>query len=135
LPGSAVTIVDDWHVAGLSGTGSCSFAVDGLFVPDRMTAALPPVHRRGGPRHSLVEFQFTPTVGLLSGVARRSLAEIREQAVAKWRPYQTGTVAERPYFQHVLAELDVKLSAARLRVSDIVGILDHGFRRSGSLGR
>lgn len=112
-PSSAVTLVDDWHVAGLSGTGSCSFAVDGLFVPDHMVSALPPVHRRGGPRHSLIEFQFTPTIGLLSGVARGSLTEIREQSVAKWRPYQTGTVAERPYFQHVLAELDVKLSAAR----------------------
>jgi alkylation response protein AidB-like acyl-CoA dehydrogenase len=112
-PRSAVTLIDDWHVAGLSGTGSCSFTVDGLFVPDHLTSALPPVSRRGGPRHSLIEFQFTPSIGFLSGVARRSLTEIREQAVAKWRPYQTGTVAERPYFQHVLGELDVKLSAAR----------------------
>jgi alkylation response protein AidB-like acyl-CoA dehydrogenase len=112
-PSSAVTLVDDWHVAGLSGTGSCSFTVDGLFVPDRMAATLPPAHWRGGPRHSLPEFQFTPTIGFLSGVARRSLAEICQQAAAKRRPYQAGTVAERPYFQHVLAELDVKLSAAR----------------------
>jgi alkylation response protein AidB-like acyl-CoA dehydrogenase len=71
-PSSAIALVDDWHVAGLSGTGSCSFTVDGLFVPDHMVSALPPVHRRGGPRHSLIEFQFTPTIGLLSGVARRS---------------------------------------------------------------
>jgi alkylation response protein AidB-like acyl-CoA dehydrogenase len=111
-PSSAVTLVDDWHVSGLSGTGSCSFTVDGLFVPDHMVTALPPASRRGGPRHSLIEFQFTPTIGLLSGVARRSLTEIREQAAAKRRPSQAGTVAERPYFQHVLAELDVKLSAA-----------------------
>jgi alkylation response protein AidB-like acyl-CoA dehydrogenase len=112
-PTSAVTLVDDWHVAGLSGTGSCSFIADGLLVPDHMTSPLPPVHTRGGPRHSLFEFQFTPTIGFLSGTARRSLTEICEQAVAKRRPGQAGTVAERPYFQHVLAELDVKLSAAR----------------------
>jgi alkylation response protein AidB-like acyl-CoA dehydrogenase len=112
-PRSAVTLVDDWHVAGLSATGSCSFTLDGLFVPDHMVTTLPPARRRGGPRHSIIEFQFTPTIGLLSGAARRSLTEIRDQAAAKWRPYQAGAVAERPYFQHVLAELDVKLSAAR----------------------
>jgi alkylation response protein AidB-like acyl-CoA dehydrogenase len=112
-PASAVTLVDDWHVAGLSGTGSCSFTADSLFVPDHMTVALPPAPQRGGPRHSRVEFMGSPFIGFLSGVARRSLTEIREQAAAKRRPGQAGTVAERPYFQHVLAELDVKLSAAR----------------------
>lgn len=112
-PTSEVTVVDDWHVAGLSGTGSCSFTAENLFVPDRMVCALPPVPQRGGPRYSLFAFQGTPVIGFLSGVARRSLTEIGEQAAAKVRPFVTGTVAERPYFHHVLGELDVKLSAAR----------------------
>lgn len=33
VPRRDVTIIDDWHVAGLSGTGSKSFVIDALFVP------------------------------------------------------------------------------------------------------
>lgn len=34
VPKGAVTVVDDWYVVGLCGTGSKSFEVDDLFVPD-----------------------------------------------------------------------------------------------------
>jgi alkylation response protein AidB-like acyl-CoA dehydrogenase len=33
VPKSSVTVVDDWHVAGLAGTGSKSFVVDDVLVP------------------------------------------------------------------------------------------------------
>jgi alkylation response protein AidB-like acyl-CoA dehydrogenase len=33
VPKSAVTVVDDWHVAGLAGTGSKSFVIDDALVP------------------------------------------------------------------------------------------------------
>ena len=34
VPMSDVTIIDDWHVIGMSGTGSKSFAVEDVFVPE-----------------------------------------------------------------------------------------------------
>ncbi len=34
IPKSDVTLLDDWKVVGLAGTGSKSFIVDGAFVPD-----------------------------------------------------------------------------------------------------
>jgi len=34
IPTKEITINDDWHVAGLKGTGSCSVAVKDLFVPE-----------------------------------------------------------------------------------------------------
>lgn len=33
IPKSDVTVIDDWHVVGLAGTGSKSFRVEGAFVP------------------------------------------------------------------------------------------------------
>jgi len=33
VPKSAVTVVDDWHVAGLAGTGSKSFIVEDVLIP------------------------------------------------------------------------------------------------------
>ena len=33
VPKSAVTVVDDWHVAGLAGTGSKSFVAENVLVP------------------------------------------------------------------------------------------------------
>lgn len=33
VPKSAVTVIDDWHVAGLAGTGSKSFVVDDVLIP------------------------------------------------------------------------------------------------------
>jgi resorcinol 4-hydroxylase (FADH2) len=34
VPRGAATLIDDWHVAGLAGTGSKSFALDHVFVPE-----------------------------------------------------------------------------------------------------
>jgi alkylation response protein AidB-like acyl-CoA dehydrogenase len=34
VPRAAATLIDDWHVAGLAGTGSKSFALDEVFVPE-----------------------------------------------------------------------------------------------------
>jgi alkylation response protein AidB-like acyl-CoA dehydrogenase len=34
IPKGDITLVDDWHVLGLTGTGSKTFVVDGAFVPE-----------------------------------------------------------------------------------------------------
>jgi 3-hydroxy-9,10-secoandrosta-1,3,5(10)-triene-9,17-dione monooxygenase len=34
IPKRDLALIDDWHVMGLAGTGSKSFVVDGVFVPD-----------------------------------------------------------------------------------------------------
>ncbi|MEU1628507.1 acyl-CoA dehydrogenase family protein [Streptomyces sp. NPDC020096] len=112
-PACEVTVIDDWHVSGLSGSGSCSFSVDGLFVPEHRTYTFPPRQRRGGAKYTLPEFNFSGMIGLMAGIARRSLDEISALARSKRRPFSTGTVADRGYFQHTIGELETELRAAR----------------------
>ncbi|MFI2188320.1 acyl-CoA dehydrogenase family protein [Streptomyces sioyaensis] len=129
-PASDVNLVDDWHVAGLSGSGSCSFSVDHLFVPEHRTYNFPPRQLRGGPKYMIPEFAFSGMIGLMAGIARRSLDDIADLARTKRRPFSTGTVADRPHVQHTLGELDTELKAARAYslqlLSDIWAICARG---------
>ena len=45
FPRSAATILDTWHTFGMRGTGSTDFAVQDLFVPDRLTAPICPLEK------------------------------------------------------------------------------------------
>ena len=56
VPIAEVDVHDDWHVAGLCGTGSCTYAVTDVFVPDRRrvvcgAAARILLQRQCGPTH------------------------------------------------------------------------------------
>ena len=42
LPRTAAKILDAWHTFGMRGTGSTDYAVQDLFVPDRLTVQWPP---------------------------------------------------------------------------------------------
>jgi indole-3-acetate monooxygenase len=44
FPRSAATILDTWHTVGMRGTGSADIAVNDLFVPDRLTTPVGPLH-------------------------------------------------------------------------------------------
>src|SRR6185437_60004 len=37
VPKVQAEVIDNWHVAGLQGTGSLDFSVDGIFVPSELT--------------------------------------------------------------------------------------------------
>src|ERR1700728_2326426 len=50
VPKDQAEVIDNWHVAGLQGTGSLDFSLDGVFVPSEMTYRLgAPAVRRGDP--------------------------------------------------------------------------------------
>lgn len=119
LPTSEVTVHDNWHVSGLKGTGSCDYALHDMFIADRMAWPMPPKQQRGGPRYALKVPQATLAVFAM-GVARRSLDEIRTQALAKVRPGSTGAVAHRAYFHHFLGEAEMRLAAARAGLYGLV---------------
>ena len=50
VPKAQAEVIDNWHVAGLQGTGSLDFSVDGIFVPSELTYDLGTAAVRGGVR-------------------------------------------------------------------------------------
>jgi alkylation response protein AidB-like acyl-CoA dehydrogenase len=89
VPMTDVEIVDDWHVLGLRGTGSCSLVVNDIFVPEHRavlladlldgttpgSVILPDYRLLRAPRGYLVPFSLPP---VLFTLARRALHLVPE---------------------------------------------------------
>jgi alkylation response protein AidB-like acyl-CoA dehydrogenase len=123
FPAAHAKIDDNWHVAGLKGTGSCDFSVADLFVPEAFTfdsMALEP--QRGGPlyRLGLPGLVINEHVGFALGVGRRALDEILDLAQSKRRGYaKQVALADRPVFQRAVAQAELRLRAARLLMLEV----------------
>ncbi len=117
MPRHKVKVHDNWRVMGLRGTGSCDFSVNDLFVPDGFawdSTLTEPV--RGGALYRLGRPGFVTNEhsAFALGVARRALDAITEVAASKTRGYNSvNLLANRPAFQWMLGECDMRLRAAR----------------------
>lgn len=73
-----ITIVDDWHVAGLRGTGSMTFTITDVTVPEHRTFSLfgPPLIDE--PKYQLPTMTFVaPSFAAIAvGLAQRALDEV-----------------------------------------------------------
>jgi len=115
LSKDVVTIVPNWDVMGLVGTGSHDLVVDKVIVPEEWTFL------RGG-RSNLDEPMFRyPSLSFASqvlavvglGVARGALDEARHIATSKRSIVGTRSISERPQCQVEIAVCEAKLRAAR----------------------
>lgn len=118
FPTASVELHDNWQVAGLKGTGSCDFSVDGLFVQEAFTwNLLDGVQKRGGPVYQIGHPGFVANehAGFALGVARRALDAFTEREAAKKRGYtgKLSSLSARPAVQRMLGAGDLKLRAAR----------------------
>ena len=106
VPIAEVEVEDDWHVAGLCGTGSSSYSVTDVFVPQRRAIQAP--RKRGsffnanpGPRlpieHAAVSL----------GGARRALDEVVRLAGSK-RRLEPTILAHKESFQLELGALEAR---------------------------
>jgi alkylation response protein AidB-like acyl-CoA dehydrogenase len=117
FPAAQAQIDDNWHVAGLKGTGSCDFSVSDLFVPEAFTfdsRTFEP--KRGGPLYhlGLPGLVINEHVGFALGVGRRALDEIIDLAKSKRRGYaKQVSLADRQVFQRAVADADLRLRTAR----------------------
>jgi alkylation response protein AidB-like acyl-CoA dehydrogenase len=120
VPKDAVTVSDNWHVAGLQGTGSCDWTLTDHFVPDDYVISAVGPAVRGGAVFSLPLFCFIGSAhaGFALGCARRSLSELVAAASTKTRFLTAGSVALSSAFQRDFGRLDVTVRAARLVVRD-----------------
>ena len=107
VPIADVEVADDWHVAGLCGTGSSSYSVTDVFVPQRRAIQAP--RKRGsfqnanpGPRLPIEH------AGVSLGGARRALDEVVRLAESKRRLMDPARLAHKESFHLELGALEAR---------------------------
>jgi indole-3-acetate monooxygenase len=115
VPKAQAEVIDNWHVAGLQGTGSLDFSVDGIFVPSELTYDLGTAAVRGGDlfRLGMPAFVSNEVPPLAIGLARRALDDMTELATHTARFPGGPTVSERAVFHKELGRADTRIRAAR----------------------
>ncbi|VWX59114.1 acyl-CoA dehydrogenase family protein [Sphingorhabdus sp. 109] len=115
FPATEASFIDSWHVAGLKGTGSGDFSVEGVKVPKQRSVSF--VGDR--PRDPGALYKF-PLFGLLAlgvssvalGNARAALEEIHMMVMSKKTPGGGRSMAQRATVQADLARATASLSGA-----------------------
>ncbi len=115
VPKAQAEVIDNWHVAGLQGTGSLDFSVDGIFVPSERTYDLGTAAVRGGDlfRLGMPAFVSNEVPPLAIGLARRALDDMTELATHTARFPGGPTVSERAVFHKELGRAETRIRAAR----------------------
>jgi indole-3-acetate monooxygenase len=122
LPKDQVEVIDNWHVAGLQGTGSMDFRVDEQFVPQDLTYQLGIAAVRGGDlfRLGMPAFVSNEVPPFCLGMARRALDDTTALAANTTRWAGGAKLSERAVFLKELGRAEVKIKAARLAHRDAV---------------
>ena len=119
LPRDQVVIHDNWHVAGLRGSGSSDYSIDDQFVAEEMTFSLIDFLTgnavTGGATFKLGRPALvTPFhIGIALGIARHALDEISAQVMNKGRGFPSSSLATQPHVQFALGKAEIELAAAR----------------------
>ncbi len=118
------TIVDDWHVLGLRGTGSDTYSVNDLFVADEHAPhrEAPEERRESGPLYAI---HSTPLYamgfcGVTLGLARRMLETYTTLARSRRSRASISAMADNHAIQREIGLLEAKLSAARAFLHEAV---------------
>jgi alkylation response protein AidB-like acyl-CoA dehydrogenase len=115
VPISEVEIHDDWHVAGLCGSGSSSYSITDVFVPHHRVMSRQP--KRGDTRNGNPPPRLPLEHASVSlGGARRALDEVAAQALSKKRLMDVQTVSDKQAFQVELGRLEALWASLRAGV-------------------
>lgn len=129
----------NWDVIGLRGTGSDTYTLTDVFVPEAYS-----VRRDVDEERRLDEpfFQFTTTSAyscgfsaVAMGIARSMLDELRTLAQTKKPSHTTRTLRDNPVMHHLVAENEAKLRSARAFVLQSVRDGEDCIRRTGVLDK
>lgn len=119
LPRDSWQIVDNWHVTGLRGTGSCDVAAEDVFVPtDQHFVAIGP---ESTPPHQPDGLYSAPLPRILGfvlaavalGIARDAIDSFKEVAAGK-TPFAASTRLQQQHTVHLrLGQAEATLRAGR----------------------
>ncbi|MBN9088034.1 MAG: acyl-CoA dehydrogenase family protein [Reyranella sp.] len=122
---SEAKIIDDWQVLGLRGTGSDSYTVEDLFVPDERAPARDQLseRREPGPLYVLGSTLLYATgfCSVTLGVGRRLLESYIELARGKHSRASPSAMAVNQANQREIGLLEAQLSAARAFLHEAAG--------------
>jgi alkylation response protein AidB-like acyl-CoA dehydrogenase len=126
-----------WNVVGLRGTGSDTYTVTDLFVPNAYTV------RRDIDEERRIDdpfFRFTSTsayacgfAGVSIGIARGMLDELTNLAQSKKPSHTSRALRDSPVMHHLVAENEAKLRSARAFVLETIRDGEDCIRRTGAL--
>jgi alkylation response protein AidB-like acyl-CoA dehydrogenase len=114
LPVEQATLIDNWDVMGLRGTGSIDYTIDSVFIPEAFTYhATTATPLRGGSLYTLgiINLGMICHTGWALGVGRRMLDELRKLIEA--RSGRAGSLADNPAFHGEYAMAEAKMRATR----------------------
>lgn len=122
---SQARIIDDWHVLGLRGTGSDSYSVEDLFVPDEHAPArdVPDERREKGPIYPIGSTLLYASgfCSVTLGLGRRMLETYTEMARGRHSRASSNAMARNNAVQREIAILEARLSAARAFLHEAAG--------------
>ena len=135
VPVERATLIDNWDVLGLRGTGSIDYRIDNVFVPEAYTHfAVTEKPERGGNLYTLgiIGLAIIAHSGWACGIGRRLLDELANKV--KSGIGRSGTQAASESFHEQYAKAEAAYRSARALVfeswGDVKETLDRGERLS-----
>ncbi|MDA1323579.1 MAG: acyl-CoA dehydrogenase family protein [Proteobacteria bacterium] len=127
LPTASATINDVWQVIGLKGTGSNSFAIQDIFVPEAFSFGRDSAddRREDVALYGILQTTFygTAFAGVALGIARTALDDFIRLAAEKTPANLNMVMRENPAVQRQLAQVEANLGAARSYMIERIGTL------------
>src|SRR5207302_7477164 len=134
-PKSKAEIIDNWQVIGLRGTGSDSYRVEDLFVPQKYTFSRDNPAERREPG---LLYRFTSGMiyamgfsNVALGIARGALEAFVELARDKIPRGARGTLRENNVIQSQVAQCEAKLRSSRALIHETLAEMWDEAERTG----
>jgi len=138
FPKSDARIIDNWHVLGLRGTGSDSYAHEDYFVPQRRTAGRDNFDelREKGPLYQFTSGMiYAMSFSHVSlGIARGAYDAFIEIARDKIPRGSKGTLRTNNVIQSQIAQCEAKLKSARAYLRGVIAEMWDEAQTKGSIG-
>ncbi len=136
FPTTGATITETWDVMGLRGTGSDTYATDGLFIPAERTLS----DQWEEPRERGPLYQFSLRVGYATGfasvglgIAQSMLESFKELAGSKQPRAASNVMRNNAVIQAQTAQLEAQLRATRAYLHDTVRTAWEDAERTGGV--
>jgi indole-3-acetate monooxygenase len=118
FPRREATILDAWHTLGMRGTGSTDYAVDDLFVPDHLTAAVGPLEHPApgfeGPLYRMwIQSGHFGEATVSVGVAAAAVDEAVHLCRTKTPAYNAIASREQQLVQFQIGKARARVEASR----------------------